>query len=63
MTPTQKWAIGCGVSGLGALVVALFVGISGVEPVWLKVGLDILAFALPTVGIVVNFPSPPGAGK
>lgn len=59
MTVSQKWAVGCGVSGVASLVAALFVGFTGVEPVWLKVVLDVLSAAFPIVGIAVNFPSPP----
>lgn len=57
MNNRQKAGISMLVSGLASVFVGVFVSIVPDTPVWIKTAMDIMSFAFPAFGLVVNFPS------
>lgn len=56
----QKWGIGLILGGVGSILTGVF-GVSGAEvPSWLPTVFQILGTILPSIGVVVNFPSSTG---
>lgn len=63
LTDRQKQGVGLGISGVITLALGIVTAATKVDPPWVQLVLNVLSFAFPALGLVINFPSNTGAQK